>query len=83
MAIEVLQRLSWNGNPKELGDLFRLEKNRREARAVLYSHQLGWEVRLLVGRQAEAVRTQVCKTQGEVLSTCEAWKAAFAGKGWK
>ena len=83
MTIEVLQRLAWNGTPKELGDLFRLQKNRREARAVLSSHQLGWEVRLLVGRQLEAVRTQVCRSQEDVLSTGEPWKAAMLAEGWK
>ena len=68
MPLEVLQRATWYGEPRELGDLFRLTKNRREARAMLMSHQFGWEVRLRVGRQAEDVRTQVCRTQDEVLT---------------
>jgi hypothetical protein len=80
--MDVLQRLSWYGEPKELGDLFRLTKNRRQARAVLMTHQLGWEVRLLVGRQAETVRTQVCRSQEEVLSTGEKWRAAIIAEGW-
>lgn len=37
----------WQGEPKEFDDLFRLTKKRREARAVLVTHQFGWEVRLL------------------------------------
>jgi hypothetical protein len=81
--MEVLQRLAWNGTPKELGDLFRLEKNRREARAVLYSHQFGWEVRLLVGHQTEPVQTQVCRSQEEVLTTGETWKAALLAEDWQ
>ena len=67
VPIDVLQRVTWNGTPKELGDLFRLTKNRREARAVLRTHQLGWEVWLLVGQQAGPVRSQVCRTQDEVV----------------
>jgi hypothetical protein len=59
--------LAWH--PIELGDLFRLTKNRREARAALFTHQLGWEVRLLVGSQLEFVQTQVCRDQEEVLRT--------------
>jgi hypothetical protein len=51
MALEVLQRPHWHGTPIELGDLFRLHKDRGEARAALFTHQLGWEVRLLVGSQ--------------------------------
>ena len=67
--IEVLQRFTWNGEPREIGDLFRVTKNRRNARAVIFSHQFGWEVRLLVGSQEELVSSQVCRTQEEVLST--------------
>jgi hypothetical protein len=78
MPLEVLQRHAWNGEPKELGDLFRLTKNRRQARGALFTHQLGWEIRLLVGNQAESVRTQVCRSQEDVLTTGEQWKAAHA-----
>jgi len=28
--IEVLQRFTWNGTPKEISDLFRVTKNRRK-----------------------------------------------------
>jgi hypothetical protein len=59
-----------------------LTKNRRQARAVILSHQLGWEVRLLVGSQAELVQSQVCRSQEEVLSTGETWKSAMLEKGW-
>jgi hypothetical protein len=69
MPLQVLQRLDWHGTPIELGDLFRLHKDRREARAPLFTHQLGWEVRLLVGSQLEVVQTQVCRDQEEVLAT--------------
>ena len=61
--IEVLQRLTWNGTPKEIGDLFRVTKNRRKARAVIFSHQFGWELRLEVG---ELFRTQVCRSPEEI-----------------
>jgi hypothetical protein len=82
MALQVLQRPDWHGTSRELGDLFVLHKNRREARAVIVTHQLGWEVRLLVGAQLEVVQTQVCRTQEDVLSTGEQWKAAMLEKGW-
>ena len=65
-----------------LGDLFYFHKNRREARAALLTHQLGWEVRLLVGSQLEVVQTQVCRDQEEVLRTGEQWKQAMIEKGW-
>ena len=71
--IEVLQRFTWNGEPREIGDLFRVTKNRRKARAVIFSHQFGWEVRLLVGSQEELVSSQVCRSQEEVFSRGKQW----------
>ena len=45
MPLQVLQRPDWHGTPLELGDLFRLKKNRRETRAASFTHQLGWKLR--------------------------------------
>ena len=81
MPLQVLQRPDRHGKPIELGDLFRLQKDRREARAPLFTHQLGWEVRLLVGSQLEVVQTQVCRDQEKLLATGERWKAMIE-KGW-
>ena len=55
---------------------------RSKARAVIFSHQFGWEVRLLVGSQEDLVSSQVCRTQDEVLSTGERSKTAMIAKGW-
>jgi len=81
MPPEVLQRFTWDGRPRELGDLFVVHKSRRTARCQLMSHQLGWACRLLVGQ--ELVQSQVCKDQDSVLSTGEEWKAAMIEKGWQ
>jgi hypothetical protein len=81
MPLQVLQRLDWHGTPIELGELFVLQKNRRKARAVLVTHPLGWEVRLLIGAQAEVVQTRVCRSQEEVLATGEEWKTAIGERG--
>ena len=81
LPLRVLQRPDWHGTPLELGDLFRLKKNRRETRAAIFTHQLGWELRLLVGAQLEVVQSQVCKDQEAVLSTGEKWKAAMVERG--
>ena len=82
MPVNVLQRPNWHGRPHELGDLFILHKNRREANAVLFTHQFRWEVRLMIGAQAKVVQKQVCRTEEEVLTTGEQWKAAMGEKGW-
>jgi hypothetical protein len=66
-----------------LGELFILKKNRRQAVCKLRSHQFGWEVRLFIGAQLDMLQRQVCRTQDEVLTTGEQWKAAMIEKGWK
>jgi len=81
--IDVLQRYDWHGSARELGDLFIVTKNKRKARCVLLNHQFGWELRLFVGSQLEIVQSQVCRTQDEVLTTGEQWKAAMVEKGWR
>jgi hypothetical protein len=82
MPLQVLQRPDWHGTPIEPGELFVLHKNRREAKAIIFTHQLGWEVRLLIGAQSEVVQSQACRSQEEVLDCGEQWKAAMREKGW-
>jgi hypothetical protein len=85
MPSEVLQREFWRGN------LFRsapagLVTNPSAARrekpsASLWSHQVGWELRLMIDGGI-LQRSQVCRSNDEVLDTQEQWKAAMVGKGW-
>lgn len=78
---EVLQRYIWTGEPRDLGDCFHLVKGERAAVCRLFTHQFGWELRLEVSPNHLA-RTQVCRTQDEVLDTFETWKVALIEKGW-
>jgi hypothetical protein len=84
MPLQVLQRPEWHGEPKALGDTFRLHKDRGgqplEAACRLVTHQLGWELRLEIAGSLQ--RSQVCRTQEDVLDTTEQWKAAMLEKGW-
>jgi len=79
---------SWSSNAytparlNELGELFILHKNRREARAIIMTHQLGWGMRLMVGAQLEVVQTKVCRSEEEVFDCGDRWKAALMEKGW-
>ena len=56
-----LQREHWNGQPTHLGDLFRVHKmpgdKRLDAVCQLWTHNLGWEVRLAVLGTASNRRT--------------------------
>ena len=44
-------------------------------------HQFGWELRLLIGHQAELVQSHVAATT-EGPTTGEQWKAAMIEKRW-
>jgi hypothetical protein len=81
---QVPQRPDWRGDPFAVGDLFRLHKDKAgqqlEAACRLVTHQLGWELRLEVAGSLQ--RSQVCRTQDEVLDTSDEWKAAMIEKGW-
>ncbi len=85
MSIHVLHRRDWDGQPVTVGDAFRLHKARAgrqlEAACHVVTHALGWELRLDV--EGSLQRSQVCRTQDDVLDTSEQWKAAMIAKGWQ
>ena len=85
MPTDVLQRPDWVGPPAPLGEGWRLHKQicgrARQAVCELWSHQLGWELRLVIDG-GELTRSQVCRSNDEILDTQEQWKAAMVGKGW-
>lgn len=78
---QILPRSVWHGTPHEVGQYFVLRKNRREAKVVIFTHQVGWEVRLFVG--AQPVHTETCRTQEEVCGTAERWRASLTDQGWQ
>jgi hypothetical protein len=43
--------------------------------------QFGWELRLMIDGGI-LQRSQVCRSNEEVLDIQELWKAAMVGKGW-
>ena len=71
------QREYWDG--VGLGDAWILRKGDEVARCILVTHPLGWELRLMT---TDLLRSQVCRSSEEVLSTHERWKAAMLEKGW-
>jgi hypothetical protein len=80
-----LQREHWNGQPTHLGDLFRVSKTRGDktlnAVCRLWTHALGWEVRLEINDDLQ--RSEVFRSQDDVLTAGETWKAAMLDKGWQ
>jgi hypothetical protein len=76
----VLQRPDWYGEPIRLSRVWHLTKGRRQAECALYSHQFGWELRLVAG--VEVLQTRVCRSEDEVLNTHEEWRRAMLRAGW-
>lgn len=79
------ERPDWHGTPVELAELFRLAHGRnRRVRCLIFTHQAGFELRLMFGWKAELLlRFQVCGTNDETLAVSEQWKAALLKKGWR
>jgi hypothetical protein len=79
-----LQRALWHGQPSELGTLFRVSKTRGDAKfhavCVLWTHQLGFEVRLEVNGDLQ--RSEVLRSQDDVFTASDQWHAAMRDKGW-
>jgi len=78
--VQVLQRPDWYGEPIRLSRIWHLSKGRRYAECTLYSHQFGWELRLVAG--IEVLQTRVCRSEDEVLNTHEDWHRAMVATGW-
>lgn len=84
MPLDILQRYDWHGETIKQGDAIRMAKGiggqERQAVGELWSHQLGWEIRLFIDREWH--RSKVCRSQEEVFTTINEWKAALVEKGW-
>ena len=80
-----LQREHWNNQPTHLGDLFRVSKTRGDktlsAFCKLWTHALSWELRLEINGDLQ--RSEVVRSQDDVLTAGETWKAAMIEKGWR
>jgi hypothetical protein len=67
-----------------MGDLFRVRMARGEKQlegvCQLWTHALGWEVRLEINRDSQ--RSEVFRSQDDVLTAGKTWKAAMIEKGW-
>jgi hypothetical protein len=73
------QRENCDGHPVPLGYAWTMRKGDKVARCELWSHQFGWELRLMT---TDLLRSQVCRSSEEILNTHEQWKAAMIEKGW-
>jgi hypothetical protein len=70
----------WNQEPEELRVLFTHTKgDHARARCALWSHQLGWEVRLTVN--GSLIRSRVTRSIHEAMASREEWGAGMLSEG--
>jgi hypothetical protein len=74
------QREYWDGHPVELGECLDAAQRWQGRACILVTHPLGWELRLMT---SDLLRSQVCRSSQEILSTHEQWRAAMIEKGWR
>ena len=75
-----LVRYDFYKGPKPIGDVWVLTRGDLTMRCAVSTHALGWELKLSAG--ASFSRSQVCKSQADVFTTADAWKAEAISKGW-
>jgi hypothetical protein len=83
MTDRVLQRFAWNGEPREVAIWWTLRRGSGPQRAIcrMFTHQFGHELRLEV--KGQLVESRVCRTDEDVLTHPERWRAALEAKGWQ
>jgi hypothetical protein len=65
-----------------LSPAWTLTKGRATAACTVWSNQFGFELRLVIAGD-DLPRTQVVRTQEDLIRVQEEWRAALESKGWK
>jgi hypothetical protein len=83
--MNIPQREHWTGHTVDLGEGFRLHKDRcgRQLEAIckLRTHPLGWELVLSVNDTFQ--RSEVCRSNDDVQDRTEAWRVSLTDRGWR
>lgn len=80
MKTLIPQREHFNG-AELLSPAWTLRKGTKTAACTVWSHQFGFELRLVVAGDA-LPRTQVCTTHEDLVALQEQWRKALEAKGW-
>lgn len=68
--------------PQEIGNVWLAFKDSRRLVCTLFTHSLGWELRLMV-MGGLFIRTEVCATPTHVFETADQWKQDAVARGWR
>ena len=80
MKTLIPQREHFNG-PERLSPGWTLTKGQKRAMCEVWSHVLGFELRLSITGDP-LPRTHVCRSQQELIATQDEWRGALEAKGW-
>lgn len=73
-----------HGETPDHVECFRVHRDRcgRQLEGIcsFRAHHLGWELVLNVNGSLQ--RSEVCRSQDDLLDTCERWRAAMIEQGW-
>jgi hypothetical protein len=64
-----------------LSPAWTLWKGQRSAACTVWSHEFGFELRLVVSGDP-LTRTEVCRRQEDLIAAQDAWRAALESKSW-
>jgi hypothetical protein len=70
----------WQGPPVRISSGWKLTKGGHNAECELYTHELGWELQLLIN--GELHMSQLCRTTDDILDVQQYWKLQMRQKGW-
>ena len=77
---EPLTKYDFYRGSQKLPDLWSLRRDQLKLICGVKTHRLGWELRL--GAGSNFTRLHVCRTQAEVFSVADGWKAEAMRQGW-
>ena len=80
LAMQVIQRIPWNGAPQEEATWWTLQREGQSAVCRMFSHPTGHELRLEISN--EPFLSEVCREDDEVLERQQRWRAGLEEKGW-
>jgi hypothetical protein len=69
------------GGAELLSPAWSLQKGRAVAACTIWSNQFGFELRLTITGN-DLTRTEVVRTQEDLIRVQEEWRAALEEKGW-
>lgn len=78
MSIQIPE---WDGKAKQVAEVWRLRKGKKEAVCTIWTHQMGGQARVTVGR--ELWRYEALVDADALVDLAMEWKWQFEEKSWK